>query len=209
MIDRIHTCFITYNRFELTVRAVASYLETVTWPYTWVVVDNGSTDGTVEWLQENEMPHIALGENRYPGFACNRGWEQAPDTASFFHRADNDFIFLPGWCEQLEERFRFPVVGQVGMRTHKEENGAKSNVGGNNVIRRALWEKGLRYDERPWGAEYPPGWTEDSLLSPEVLRMGYKWARVKKPCIVPISSEDPNDPYYQDSWAKRGIKPPA
>ena len=76
------------------------------------------------------------------------------------------------------------------------------------MILRSLWDQGLRYDERPWGKEYPPGWTEDSLFSPAVVNMGYKWTRVKRPCIVPISSEDPSDPYYQTSWELRGIEPP-
>lgn len=206
----LHTCFITYNRFDLTVQAVTSYLETVSLPYTWLVVDNGSTDGTVDWLQENDMPHIALGGNRFPGYACNRGWEQMPPNTKFLHRADNDFIFLPNWCDHVLDRFKSKKIGQVGLRTNEEEEFAPSNVGGNNMIRRTLWDMGLRYDERPWGhPEIPKGWTEDSLLSPAVKELGFGWTRVKDSCIEPISDEDPSDPYYIESWKLRGIETPS
>ena len=44
---KLHTVFITYNRLELTKRAIASYLETVSVSVLgFMVVDNGSTDGT-------------------------------------------------------------------------------------------------------------------------------------------------------------------
>src|SRR3990172_9825520 len=104
---KLHTVFITYNRLELTKVAISSYLETVTVPHTLVVVDNASTDGTREWLLDDFDYGIhLLSKNRYPGFACNLGWERAPGSADFLHRADNDFKFLPGWCEQIKQIFR-------------------------------------------------------------------------------------------------------
>ena len=99
-------------------------------------------------------------------------------------------------------------LGQLGMRTDEEELFAKSNVGGNNLIRRELWDKGLRYDERPWPQirdEVSPGHSEDSLLSPAVKKMGYTWDRVEKPCIVNIDEKDADDPYYIQSFGDRGI----
>jgi glycosyltransferase involved in cell wall biosynthesis len=203
---KLHTVFITYNRLELTKRALASYVETVSVPHTLRVVDNYSTDGTREWLLEQIGYEITLlKENRYPGFACNFGWNFAPESATHFHRADNDFIFLPGWCEEVESRFK-PKTGQVGLRTKEEELGAKYNVGGNCVIRRELFDKGLRYDETPW-PELAPGLSEDSFFSPAVKKMGYRWTRVKEPCIQSISVEDPEDPYYRETWQARGIWP--
>jgi glycosyltransferase involved in cell wall biosynthesis len=214
---KLHTVFITYNRLELTKRAIASYLETVSVPFTATVVDNGSSDGTEEWLEElnekNEQFIWALltRSNNYPGFAANRGWELAPTYAKHLHRADNDHIFLPGWCEEVERVFGSGKVGQVGLRTAQEEQYAKSNTGGNCVIRRELWDAGLRWDERTWPElrdQIGPGITEDSLMSPAVVEMGYTWTRVKQPCIQPISPETPDDPdwpYYLKAWADRGI----
>jgi len=203
---KIHSVFITYNRLELTKVAIASYLQTVSVPFTFSVVDNASTDGTREWLLESDFSFHLLKKNRYPGFACNRGWGGAPPDADFLHRADNDFKFLPGWCEQVEQLFKTKKIGQVGLRTDEEEVYARWNVGGNCVIRRSLWDKGLRYDERPW-PEYPPGYSEDSFFSPAIEEMGYTWRRVKKPAIESLASGDMDDPYYQKAYGDRGIVP--
>jgi glycosyltransferase involved in cell wall biosynthesis len=209
---KLHTVFITHNRLELTKRAIASYLETVRVPFTFCVSDNASTDGTREWLLESDFSFHLLNENRYPGYATNGGWSNAPANATHLHRADNDHIFLPGWCEEVQERFESDrKIGQVGLRTAAEEGHIQQNTGGNCVIRRELWDEGLRWDERTWPQlrdEIAPGHTEDSLFSPAVKAMGYRWTRVKRPCIQPISPETPDDPdwpYYVKSFTDRGI----
>lgn len=207
---KLHTVFVTFNRLELTKIAIESYLETVSVPFSSVVVDNASSDGTREWLNQAGHRAILLTENRFPGYATNFGWREAPADATILHRADNDFRFLPGWCETLAEALESPLVGQVGLRTDEEELRNENNVGGNCAIRRSLWAAGLRYDERPWGhPDIPAGWTEDSLLSPAVREMGFEWTRVARPCIVPTSTEDPRDPYYLRTWRLRGIPVPA
>jgi hypothetical protein len=208
---KLHTVFITYNRLELTKRVITSYLETVTDPYSYCVIDNASTDETKEWLNDFDHPYESFIRNRYPGYATNNGWERAPDDATYLHRSDNDHIFLSGWCEEVKRVFESSKVGQVGLRTAAEEQYAKSNTGGNCVIRRELWDAGLRWDERTWPElrdQLGAGITEDSLLSPAVVAMGYTWTRVKQPCIQPISPETPDDPdwpYYRKAWADRGI----
>jgi glycosyltransferase involved in cell wall biosynthesis len=184
---------------------VESYLVKVSVPFSLVIVDNGSSKETTNWLLENyDYGVILLKQNKYPGFACNRGWEMAPSDADFLHRADNDFIYKEGWCEHVMERFQDPELGQLGLLTDEEENWAPSNVGGNNVIRRELWDKGLRYNETPW-PELPHGWSEDSYLSPAVLEMGYTWGRVTRSCIMGISTPDPRDSYYQKTYRDRHI----
>jgi hypothetical protein len=215
---KLHTVFITHNRLELTKRAIASYLETVSVPYTLSVVDNASTDGTADFLLHEFLIgadgvdiHL-LKENRYPGYAANAGWEMALEDSTHLHRADNDHVFLTDWCEHVQERFEADRrIGQVGLRTAAEEGHIQQNTGGNCVIRRELWDEGLRWDERTWPQlrdEIAPGHTEDSLFSPAVKAMGYRWTRVKRPCIQPISPETPDDPdwpYYVKSFTDRGI----
>ena len=105
--------------------------------------------------------------------------------------------------------FKAENLGQLGLRTDEEELFTKTNVGGNCVVRRELWDYGLRWDERPWpqlSEEVGRGWTEDSLMSKQVKKMGYYWDRVERPCIQPISVESMDDPYYQQTWADRGIQ---
>jgi glycosyltransferase involved in cell wall biosynthesis len=203
---KLHTVFVTHNRLELTKEAVQSYLATVSVPYTYIVVDNASTDGTVEWLITEGHPCSLLPENRYPGFATNRGWEWAPDDATHLQRADNDMRFLRGWCNEVQLRFG-RRVGQVGLRTVGEEFRCAVNTGGNMVIRKELFDRGLRYDERPW-PDYPAGLSEDTFLSPAVKKLGYQWTRVRKPCLESLASGDWEDPYYQRSYGDRKINRP-
>lgn len=111
----------------------------------------------------------------------------------------------------MERVFGSEKVGLVGMRTAREELYERHNTGGNCIIRRELWDQGLRWDERTWPQlrdEVGPGITEDSFMAPAVVKMGYTWTRVKRPCIQPISPETPDDPdwpYYRKAWADRGI----
>lgn len=207
---KLHSVIVTHNRLALTQRVIESYLETVTLPFNLLVVDNASTDGTQEWLLDSHLRYgiSLLTENRFPGFATNLGFSRAPQDATLLHRQDNDFAFQEGWDKQVVTAFkRSPKLGQLGLRTDKEELFAPWNVGGCCVIRRELWDQGLRYDERPWG-EYPVGYSEDSFLSPAVREMGYNWRRVKKPCLESLASGDWDDPYYERSYGIRGIKPP-
>ncbi len=209
----LHTVMVTYNRLELTQQAIRSYHETASGPGTLVVVDNNSTDGTQEWLNNQYLigliDHvILLPENKYPGYATNRGWELASPGTVLLHRADNDFVFLEGWETHVRLMFSLePTLGQLGLRTAAEELHNTHNVGGNCVIRRELWSSGLRYDERSWPkiSKKVPGYTEDSFLSPRVRKMGWEWDRVRVPCIRSISMESPDDPYYKRTWADRGI----
>ena len=208
----LHSVIISFNRLELLQQCYYSYKETVSLPYSLVIVDNRSGNETRRWLSSEVSPGdtvLFLEQNRFPGYACNRGWELLPAQTTHLHRSDNDFAYLPGWCERMLEAFASKRIGQVGLRTGDEEQHVAQNVGGNNVILRKLWDKGLRYDERPWGKQYPPGWTEDSYFSPAVREMGYQWKRVKESCIVSLAREDPGDPYYQRTWRLRRIIPPA
>lgn len=204
----IHSVVISYQRLDLTKQAVASYLETVTVPYSLWVVDNGSSQDVTDWILDNAgtFHYLLLGSNRYPGFACNRGFERADNDATIFHRADNDFVFLPGWCDEVAERFaENPRLGQLGLRTDEEELHNGHNVGGNSAYRRELWDAGLRYDERPWPEIKTVGYTEDSFMSPAVAKAGWEWGRVERPCIRANSVEASDDEYYVKTWADRGI----
>lgn len=208
---KIHTTFITYNRLELTKQAIASYIENTSWPYTLSVVDNASSDGTQEWLVSEQQAGrihdvILLDENMYPGYACNRGWELAPEDAVILHRADNDFVFLPNWCDEIAWAFgHIRRLGQLGLRSREVEK-SKVNVGGNCLIPKPLWDRGLRWDERPWpqlAEEVGPGWTEDSLLSQRIQQLGFKWGRARASVVEPISQDDPDDDYYKQTWRDR------
>ena len=69
--------------------------------YEIVLVDDGSTDGTVEWVKENadELSHVVLYEQNHEGAAIARnfGVQQAKgDTIIFI---DSDLVVLDGFLQ--------------------------------------------------------------------------------------------------------------
>lgn len=84
-------------------------------------VDDGSTDGTHEWLATLGAPCRTLLNERNLGFAgaCNRGAATATGELLFF--LNNDLVLLPGWLEPmrglLRRRKNAALVGNVQLRT--------------------------------------------------------------------------------------------
>jgi len=66
-----------------------------------ILVDDGSTDGTREWLGSLTAPCRVLLNERNLGFAatCNRGAAEAQGECLFF--VNNDLVFLPGWLTPM------------------------------------------------------------------------------------------------------------
>jgi hypothetical protein len=74
-------------------------------------------------------------------------------------------------------------------------------VGGCSIIRREIWDAGVRYSEAPWH-EMP--W-EDTHMSRDVEAAGYRWGRVTRPCATHIGIASSQDPYYQETFTVRNI----
>ncbi|HUX70783.1 MAG TPA: hypothetical protein VMV41_09760 [Cellulomonadaceae bacterium] len=229
---------IAHDRLELTRRTVASYLATVTVPHLLVVIDNASTDGTADWLRDldrgNEAESLVVlpfDVNAYPGVACNNGWRLGLDLGfdpTVLHRSDNDVEYQPGWCDEVEACFdAFPDLGQLGLLDMHDEglmpvtkcrdgvtiNVAWPNVGGNCVIRRELWDAGLRFDERTWpefqGRETRHSMpNEDAIMSEHVVRMGWRHAHVTSRIAVHLGHDWEQYPdYYSRTAVERGFTP--
>lgn len=211
---------VTHNRLEYTQRCIDAYLDTCGEPL--IVVDNASTDGT------EQLATIRLRRNLFPGAATNIGWhhglKEHPDT-QLLMRLDNDIELLPGWREEVENVFeKIPRVGMLGiLNLHEdfpdgarvdpfEENGHSINtycprgVGGNAVIRRELWDKGLRWTPGAWS---PGGNDEDSRFAADVEAAGPGVARVIPTIANNMSFHRYTDypEYYQRTAAIRGLVP--
>lgn len=201
---KLHTVVISYQRLSLLIETIETYEATVTLPYKMIVVDNGSDKEVTDWIEEHAMAKrfdaILIGENRYPGYAANRGFETTGD-ATHLHRSDSDMRYLPDWCKHFEREFHNHRIGLVGLRTIREERYTSLNTGGTAVIRRDLWDNGLRYNEKPWHNSH----TEDWEICQDVIKMGSLWGRVRKPSVVHLGSGDLNDEYYRKSFGVRGI----
>lgn len=204
MTHHIHSCIVSLNRLSLTMETLCTYLETVTLPNSVVIVDNASEPDVVDALKtlQPEIDLILLPTNRYPGYATNRGWELAPSHTTLFHRIDNDTRFLPDWCDEVVEAFEDPHVGQFGLVAAGDEEWtsmASWPIGGNSIIRRELYDAGLRYSEEPWS----PGYEECPGFTRRVREMGYDRVFGTRPGIEYLDDGDLD--YRVKSHQDRGL----
>ncbi|HET8646446.1 MAG TPA: glycosyltransferase family 2 protein, partial [Vicinamibacteria bacterium] len=109
---------VTYNNLAVTRRCLESLFACTAWPvYEVVVVDNGSSDGTVDYLRalsRGDDRVRALFGRRNLGFApaANRGLRAA--RGEYLVLLNNDTVLTPGWLGGLLAHLGDPGVGAVG-----------------------------------------------------------------------------------------------
>jgi len=105
----ISIMMVTYNRLELTKQTITNIYETVKTPFEFVIIDNASTDGTIEYLNElnKQYNNIHLKFNK-----INKGigWGRSQalllaDTLNteWYVTIDNDVLFHSGWLDECIE----------------------------------------------------------------------------------------------------------
>lgn len=109
---------LTHNQLHITKLCLDS-IRAFTGPsYEMIVVDNGSSDGTVDYLRsQSDVKAIFNSENK--GFAkgCNQGWEASSGDCVLY--LNNDTIVTPGWLEAMLEVLDGSArVGMVGPVTN-------------------------------------------------------------------------------------------
>lgn len=118
----------TYNRLPILQKCLqAMETQDFTQPYEIVVVDDGSTDGTVEFLRDkaNEFPHVKLFLQNHEGAAIarNTGLDMAEGETIIF--IDSDLVvtpvFLSAHAKALEGSDRAFTYGQVINTANFEE----------------------------------------------------------------------------------------
>ena len=110
----------TYNRLPILQKCLAALEnQTITQTYEVVVVDDGSSDGTVEFLQSHtdEFPHVRLLLQNHEGAAIarNTGIDAAKGEIIVF--IDSDLVvtpvFLESHAQSLKGKERFFTYGLV------------------------------------------------------------------------------------------------
>lgn len=106
-----------HNQLALTRLCIGSIREhTRPGSYELIVVDNGSTDGTAEWLERQpDVRLIRCAENEGFPAACNRGLAAA--TGDNILLLNNDTVVTPRWLDNLlgalHSRAEIGAVGPV------------------------------------------------------------------------------------------------
>ena len=87
-------------------------------PYHLIVVDNNSTDGTREWLQEQKGVELVLNK-RNLGFAQANNQAFTRCKTSFFLGLNNDTAVFPGFLEKLLQIMEVnPEYGELGIHSN-------------------------------------------------------------------------------------------
>ncbi len=113
---------LTFNQLEYTKRCVESIRRCASELHEIIFVDNGSKDGTREWLRKlvSENTNYKLIENKENlGFAkgCNQGIQSA--MGEYIVLLNNDVIVTEGWLSGLLDCLkRAPDAGIVGPMTN-------------------------------------------------------------------------------------------
>jgi GT2 family glycosyltransferase len=126
---------VTCNGLSYTRLCIASLEYRTDWPRTEIlVVDNGSTDGSLEWLLEEasrsgaDFRVIAFPENRGFTPAINAG--AAESRGEYICLLNNDTVVTRGWLSALVRHLeRDPSLAMVGPSTNEIANQARVEVG--------------------------------------------------------------------------------
>lgn len=109
---------LTCNELNHTKLCLASIEAHTPWPHELIIVDNGSTDGTVEFLKEymEVRPNVRVVANSTNrGFAAGNNQGLALAKGDFVLLLNNDTIVTPGWLERMLAVFaRHEKAGVVG-----------------------------------------------------------------------------------------------
>ena len=107
---------VTMNRKALVQRSISSILRHTPPPYELIVVDNGSSDGTVDYLLtlKDKISVIQLGQNFGKGKAANLAFGIATGTHIAYF--DSDIVVPKGWLQEVRPAYEaIPNVGWLSL----------------------------------------------------------------------------------------------
>jgi len=129
-LKQVSIIILTYDNLDYNIQCVKSIREyTQDGSYEIVIVDNGSTDGTREWLkQQRDIKLVFPDQNAGFPKGCNLGIEIAKKENDIL-LLNNDIVVTPHWLDNLKKcLYSNETVGAVGPITNYSSNYQSINV---------------------------------------------------------------------------------
>lgn len=123
---------LTYNNLALTRQCLESLFQSTSYPeYEVIVVDNGSIDGTREFLASlaEGRPNLRIILNELNlGFAAGNNLGAAAARGEYLVFLNNDTVVTHGWLTGLLSHLEDPAIGLVGPVTNSIGNESRIRV---------------------------------------------------------------------------------
>lgn len=218
----------TFNRKKMTKFCIDSLINTTKRDsFDLVVVDNFSTDGTVEMLKEmkkkNIIDKLILNkENLHLGKAVNQACDVASKDTDWLLWVNNDFFFMDNWLDNLTlvvNDLNIDYVNCVyleGITRNKISPGIpKKTKNGGSYLEQTLRNKKKyvtatgpilkkvlrnKYNIRVSEGPFTKGYTGPSTSFYSALhRHKLRGVRLNKPCIL-LQDSDYNNPIFKSYY---------
>ncbi len=185
----------TYNRKDLLLRCLAAAVAVDHPDYEIIVVDDGSTDGSLAAARERfpQVQYLSQSRNTGEPAARNRGWRAARGDIIAF--TDDDCVVPPDWLQRHAQHYAEPRIAAAGgpqvcrapnfleqfdtvrygvkfqrLQTIQSIREFEHLITGNLTVRRAVFERIGGFDER-----FATGCDSDFVR--RLSRAGYAFVR--------------------------------
>lgn len=217
---RVAVFSLTYDRLDYSKTCFASLYKTAGYPFDHYIVDNGSTDGTVEWLKElsgTDRIVIFNPDNKGISKASNQALEAIGDRYDIIVKVDNDCLFkTEGWLRRMvdiwERNHRIALSPYVeGLR----DNPGGAQREGHGTIRGELlglarhlggicvFASQKAYATFRWDEEMPLHGVQDVEFSQYLLRSGYQMAYLENYICEHYEGTQGQEKRYPAYFARR------
>ena len=217
----------TFNRKKLSEFCIKTIHErTPRKEHELIVVDNGSTDGTVKMLEEYRrkgyIDKLILNHFNSLGMAINDAWKASSRKANWLIALANDHFCMEGWFENFKQVVRSEfkpdyILAVYRMPAFTHWTPRKTENGGSYLVRKKRWKFGypfggglaikkacvqaydFRYNEMKFGSQRG---SITAVFCRRVHAKGLRCMALGKPCILAQDGEF-NNPAFKDYYETR------
>jgi len=194
---------VTYNRLDLTKQTLKNIIENTNRPFNLVIIDNASSDGTIEFLESldtehknnrkglmNELVVVYNAQNKGIAIGRNQGLVEANKLGTeWFSTVDNDVLLPNNWLSDcigiLKENTGFGMVGVnfepfkfpvVKSKSYEFQFKPRGNLGTACTVFHKNFHKMVGF----FSTEYGLYGEEDADMGARARAMGFKLGYLKQ-----------------------------